>query len=175
MTQTQNYRLPQWEKADRIVMADFNGMTGKIEAALTAHDAALAGKADKTTTNSLQTQINAKAAASALNSAVSALESKINGKCRLAAGAYTGDGERDRVISLGFTPAAVFVTFYNGWIQSGHGQYGGLAVAGSPAVSGANSDVAVIEVVTGGFAVHYSGSYQMTNSKDCKYHYIALG
>ena len=35
MNYTQNYQLPQWAETDRILMDDFNGMTEKIEEALT--------------------------------------------------------------------------------------------------------------------------------------------
>ena len=34
MTTTTNYQLPVWSKTDRIRMADFNGMTAKLDAAL---------------------------------------------------------------------------------------------------------------------------------------------
>ena len=39
MNYTENYQLPQWEESDRVLMADFNAMTAKLEAGLT-------GKAD---------------------------------------------------------------------------------------------------------------------------------
>ena len=44
MKYTQNYHLPQWEKADRILMEDFNAQSAKLEAALTAQGEALAEK-----------------------------------------------------------------------------------------------------------------------------------
>ena len=41
MQRTSNYQLPQWEKSDRIMMEDFNGMTEKIDAGIKdAKDAA---------------------------------------------------------------------------------------------------------------------------------------
>lgn len=45
MTQTPNYKLTQWAKTDRIRMEDFNGDNSKIDAALKAHDTAIAAKA----------------------------------------------------------------------------------------------------------------------------------
>ena len=45
---TTNYQLSQWETTDRILMADFNSDNAKLDAALAAHDAALASKADAT-------------------------------------------------------------------------------------------------------------------------------
>lgn len=43
MTQTSNYGLSQWEKADRIQMEDFNSDNAKIDAALKASADAVAG------------------------------------------------------------------------------------------------------------------------------------
>ena len=44
--QTPNYQLSQWSRDDRVLMEDFNADNAKIDAALKAHDAALAGKGD---------------------------------------------------------------------------------------------------------------------------------
>ena len=38
MTHTTNFNLSQWEKSDRIQMADFNADNAKLEAALTARN-----------------------------------------------------------------------------------------------------------------------------------------
>ena len=43
MKKTTNYQLNQWAKTDRIMMDDFNADNAKLEAALAAHAAALAG------------------------------------------------------------------------------------------------------------------------------------
>ena len=43
MQKTTNFELCQWESSDRILMDDFNGDNANIDAALTAHAAALAG------------------------------------------------------------------------------------------------------------------------------------
>ena len=78
---TTNYQLSQWESADRILMSDFNGDNAKIDAALAAHDTALAGKA----------------AASALPQFVT--------------GSYVGTGEASvtKHYSLGFRPRLVIM------------------------------------------------------------------
>ena len=60
MEKTPNYRLSQWTKTDRILMEDFNADNARLEAALTA----------------LNTALGQKAAASALNSAKSALQTE---------------------------------------------------------------------------------------------------
>ena len=41
---TPNYALNQWERDDRVLMEDFNADNAKIDAALAAHAAGLAGK-----------------------------------------------------------------------------------------------------------------------------------
>ena len=63
MNHTTNYQLSQWETTDRILMSDFNADNAKIDAALAAHDAALASKADA-------------ADVTALTQALAALETK---------------------------------------------------------------------------------------------------
>ena len=175
MDYTKNYQLPQWEKADRIVMEDFNCQAAKLEAALVSHDTALAQKADKTTTSSLQTQINQKAAVSALNASVSSLQSQIDGKCRIVCGTYTGDGTASRTISLGVTPKAVLL-----FARDGHTAYdsyvkGGLAFPGHEILHYAGT---ALTVVTGGFTVYYkmyTTTWQVqTNNKDEVFHYIAF-
>ena len=109
MTQTTTYKLPQWEKADRIVMEDFNGMAAKLETALTAHDTAIAdlnsGKADKSTTTNLQTQVNKKAD----KTVTDALQTQINGKSTFRWGTYAGNGVMGRRIELGFEPGFVMI------------------------------------------------------------------
>ena len=173
MTQTAKYKLPQWEKADRIVMEDFNGMASKLETALTAHDTALAAKADKTTTNSLQTQVNARATTSALNSAVSNLQTQLNGK--IVVGTYQGDNQNTRFISLGFTPKMVFVIPSHGEMVNTGQRKGGLALEGN---SCNNSGRKVVEIVTGGFNVFYTGtSYSsdvVANGNGYTYYYFAV-
>ena len=177
MKQTTAYKLPQWEKADRIVMEDFNGMASKLETALTAHDTAIAGlnsaKADKTTTNSLQTQVNQRATTSALSSAVSQLETKIEARSQVVIGSYTGDGAAERVISLGFTPKAVLLIPASGELNGSGSGRGGLALPGH-AVSYAG-DV-VLTIVTGGFKVYYkSGSWgTYSNANNSELYYIAF-
>ena len=44
MTKTTNYRLPEWEKTDRIQMKDFNDMTATLDAALKANADAIAAE-----------------------------------------------------------------------------------------------------------------------------------
>ena len=154
MTRTQKYRLPQWEKADRIMMEDFNGMAAKLETALTAHDTALSGltsgKADKSTTTSLQNQVNQKANTSTLNSSVSSLQSQINGKIGIVIGQYKGDGQKAQTISLGFQPKAVLVLRADGMVSNSTQGFSGLALPGTPAKY---NDNVFLEVTSSGFTV----------------------
>ena len=66
MKQTQNYRLNQWEKTDRIQMEDFNGDNSKVDAALKTLANQVASKANSSTVSSLTTKVNTKAAQSDL-------------------------------------------------------------------------------------------------------------
>ena len=43
--QTPNYKLSQWERADKVQMEDFNADNAKIDVALKAQDSALAAEA----------------------------------------------------------------------------------------------------------------------------------
>ena len=172
MTQTQKYKLPQWEKSDRIVMADFNDQAAKLETALTAHDTALAAKADKTTTNSLQTQVNQKADTSALSSAVTQLETKLAAKCEVVIGTYQGDNAATRVISLGFTPKALLVSCTTNGTQYSGDCFGGLVTPSIPAYSSRSLG---LKIVDGGFEVYYYPSSSVyTNGTAYRFVYIAI-
>ena len=180
MTQTQTYKLPQWEKSDRILMEDFNGQSAKLEAALTAHDASLAaltsGKADKTTTSSLQTQVNQKADTTTLNGLVSNLQSQINGKTGIVTGSYQGDNAKSQTITLGFQPKAVLVLRKNGHVSTSSQGYAGLAFAGIPAKY---KETTFLEVTSSGFIAGNSldpGNAWATflNDGHEAYHYIAF-
>ena len=70
--QTTNYQLNQWVKSDRVLMEDFNADNAKI-------DAALASKASTSALSSLQSVVNGKASVSALTELQSTLNSKISG------------------------------------------------------------------------------------------------
>ena len=180
MDQTRTYKLPQWEKTDRIVMSDFNDQAAKIEAALVSHDASLAsltsGKADKSTTASLQTQIDARATASALSGAVSSLQTQINGTVGLAVGKYTGNNAKSQTITLGFQPKAVLVLQSNGHISNESQGFSGLAFPGVPAKY---KETTFLEVTSSGFIAGNSldpGNAWATylNDSHYTYHYMAF-
>jgi len=88
-----------------------------------------------------------------------------------ASGTYTGNGAASRIISLPFTPAAVFVVSKNGTMRDvGGSMYGGLAVTGSDVNNGSG---AALSTTTSGFIV-YAGSQAATNQNGGTYHYIAF-
>ena len=101
-------------------------------------------------------------------------------------GIYTGDGAATRVISLGFTPKAVYLCRYDGATHTrgtSNGYYGGLALPGhnvSVDIFGIQSWVAgksVLGIVENGFQVSYvanSSLFCLTNEKDSDYRYLAL-
>ena len=154
MNKTANYNLNQWDKADRVLMEDFNADNAKI-------DAALGAKAEKTVVTALQGQVNT----------VQASVPKI------ACGTYTGNGTASRTISLPFAPKAVLVLVHNGYTRLTASLLGGLALSGSPVRFDDNK--IAISISGNGFQVFYDTSDEyrklVTNSKDQVYHYIAIG
>ena len=93
-TYTSNYQLHQWVPSDNFLRTDFNTDFQKIDAALAALNS---GKAGAGTVSSLQ-------------SAVSSLQSAMDGKLELRSGSYSGNGSTGRVISVGATPRILFIS-----------------------------------------------------------------
>ncbi len=107
---------------------------------------------------------------SSLQSQVSALSL---GKCEIVVGAYVGDNQPVRLISLGRKPKAVYVCHSTGMTQSGSARYGGLALENHPA---GPSSTPVVSIVDQGFQVYVTSGSQynvMSNFKDVTCHYIA--
>lgn len=171
MTHTENYKLSQWQKSDRIMMSDFNSDNQKLDTAL------------KTIANAVEN----KAEASAL-SALAATVSKIT------AGSYTGNGEESQTITLGFQPSAVLLLCdeIERYKASGTSivMSGGIALYGKPLyvctkrlITTLSADcVPAIAVTENGFSVYlgnekYSGTtfYAQTNLNNYCYRYIAIG
>ena len=107
MKKTDNYSLPQWEKQDFIKMEDFNDAFGKTDAALKAHDTALAEKAAAT---ALATEAeNRSAALAALQASLAAAIGSGGKTCRIFTGSYTGTGSTSVSIPTPFYPVLAFV------------------------------------------------------------------
>ena len=91
----------------------------------------------------------------------------------LVFGAYTGNGEGEQFISLGFTPKAVITCTQSGapgTLESHFYTYGGLAFREHP-VCGNSRAVAICE---GGFTVAQTNSDIRTNQSSMVYYYAAL-
>lgn len=78
-------------------------------------------------------------------------------------GTYTGNGEAERFIDLGFTPAAVLVMYEGARVGDQSGAsigtgYGGYATVNNPAIF---NDKKIIEISENGFFVFYNttGNY----------------
>ena len=107
MKKTDNYSLPQWEKQDFIKMEDFNDAFGKTDAALKAHDTALAEKAAAT---ALAAEAeNRSAALAALQASLAAAIGSGGKTCRIFTGSYTGTGSTSVSIPTPFYPVLAFV------------------------------------------------------------------
>ena len=94
---------------------------------------------------------------------------------KFTCGAYVGDGKKNRMIELPFTPQMVYVGIayfgtdytYNG---SSNRFHGGVAVTGVAA----GLDTPIVEIVDGGFRVSYISTNSSANSSDSRYRYFAL-
>ena len=159
---TTNYQLNQWEAEDKVLRTEFNQDNLKI-------DQALHGKADQEALTALQGLVAQKADSADL-------EELRGSSVQIAAGAYTGDGAASRLISLPFTPKAVYLcdkrgrTYASGANLTSY-YYGGLAVTGYPVMAGGS---ALVTLEEGGFRVAQGGSCA-ANEQDTLFHYLALG
>ena len=112
--QTSHYGLNQWEAEDRVIREEFNGDNVKVDAALAGLAAQTAAKAAQTEVDGIKTQLAAKAAQSALDSLSGTVSTGLAKKFGtdnpyIKAGTYAGNGADTRTITLGFSPALVFV------------------------------------------------------------------
>lgn len=187
MTHTENFKLSQWQKSDRIMMSDFNSDNQKLDTALKTIANALETKAEASALKTIADAVETKAEASAL-SALAATVSKIT------AGSYTGDGEESQAITLGFQPSAVLLLCDEIVTYSASGtsivMSGGIALYGKPLyvctkrlITTLSADcVPAITVTKNGFSVYlgnakYSGVtfYAQTNLNNYCYRYVAIG
>lgn len=100
----------------------------------------------------------------------------------IVTGTYTGNNAVNRTISLGFTPIAVLLMLNNGATYNSLLYWGGLAVTNGPVLGNAShfstgAPVVALEIVTGGFQVHYHTTSQgaiLTNDARLAYCYLAI-
>ena len=134
-TFTTHYQLHQWVPEDDFLRTDFNADFAKI-------DAALGEKADQT--------------------ALSAVQALAEGRCRIVYGQYTGDGNSNQTINLGFRPKLVVA------VANGTGGTSNSATA----LEGASSGNA--EIVDGGFEASGSSVSGGMNVNTRIYYYCAF-
>lgn len=151
---TANYGLCQWEPGDSFMRSEFNGDNARVDAALHALES---GKAEA--------------------AAVTALAGAVNGKCRLAAGSYTGNGVKagdSQTVSVGFAAQAVLVEQADGSRSgSGYGARAGLALRGKPLTKGGAT---LLSLTGSGFTASVRDESQGSlNSSGTEYYYIAFG
>lgn len=199
---TSKYQLSQWEKTDQVLMEDFNTDNLNVENALAGLEASKANQTDlaaltntvntkvnQTDLASLRTEVAAKAAQTALDTLNTTVTKLTNTLAtaqasipKIVIDSYTGDGQQDRTILLGFTPKAVLVMSNHGAMMYEEQLYdqhwGGLAVTNSPVIS-TRGNITVLEIVTNGFTVHYqlvsNSNNAYTNNANKVYNYIAFG
>ena len=102
------------------------------------------------------------------------IDAALAGKAELVVGSYDGNEGKDRLISLGFTPKAVFIITDEGRVGSAASSLrvqGGLLLPGKPLLA----DSAVLASITeGGFTVTHASFLVSTNEKNTTYLYWAL-
>lgn len=155
---TTNLGLHSWERTDAFIMDEFNENFDKIDEAVGGNKAALATKAT-------QTEI------ARLDGEIARLDAAM---LKFDCGTYKGDGTKNRMINLPFTPKMVFVADNSGaiFIFGPYSYfYGGLALAGNPA----GYDGTIVEVVEGGFRVSHTGESNTSNLNGKTFRYFALG
>lgn len=106
------------------------------------------------------------------------IDAALTQKCEVVFGSYTGDGTASRVISLGFTPGAVYLCSQSGMAgccDDYDTSCGGLAFAEHPVKM---KEEVVMEIVENGFRVTQGGGsangYRKANDSSRSYHYIAF-
>lgn len=108
-----------------------------------------------------------------IDTALREITETADGKISIITGSYTGNDSNGRVISLGFTPSAVYLCSEGGLAGYNSGNYhcyGGLMTPDSPIkISGQLA----AEIVENGFKLYY-GTYIQTNCSGTTYHYIAF-
>ena len=162
------------KKADASTVTSLTATVNKKADAstVTSLTATVNKKADASTVTALSNTVSTKADISALNALAATVP-------KVVVGSYTGDGATSRVISLGFTPKAIFINTQYGQThlegRTGY-YYGGLALQGKPVgYNGRNA----IEIVTNGVTVgtlsdSSAEARLLTNMDGYVYYYVAF-
>ena len=102
---TSNYGLCQWEANDKVLRSEFNGDNAKIDAAISAVDSRVDGKASTSALNSLKNTV------SSLSTTVSGQGNTLGkkGNCQVAVTSYTGNGQDTRTHTFPKKPVMFFI------------------------------------------------------------------
>ena len=162
MNYTQNYQLPQWVESDRVLMDDFNDMTGKLETALSGLDTALAAKADSADLTSL---------AGAVDDHTDALEEK--GNCRVYCVYYIGTGTsgQDHKHFFNFPPDRPVMVLI---INDSNNSFLRMVRASTHARASNNYDSVTVTWEDSSISWYADAANAMMNEAGAKYHILVL-
>ena len=170
---TQHYQLHQWVPEDDFLRTDFNEDFKKIDTAIKSVETDLQANLDNEvsrldgaiTTAQQTVQKNLNTQVTRLDGLIDALEAS---RAEIIIGTYTGNGESDQQITLGFRPKAVLVEHQDGRRSTGNNTtfWAGLIKDQGGTKLG--------DITAQGFTVHY---YSITTNTNCIkeiYYYLAL-
>ena len=135
---TSNYGLCQWEPSDKVLRSEFNGDNAKIDAAISAVDSRVDGKASTSALNSLKNTV------SSLSTTVSGQGNTLGkkGNCQVAVTSYTGNGQDTRTHTFPKKPVMFFI-IGNALMFVGYGSTWAMNHDGSFAINTAWSGASV--------------------------------
>ena len=135
---TSNYGLCQWEANDKVLRSEFNADNAKIDAAISAVDSRVDGKASMSALNSLKNTV------SSLSTTVSGQGNTLGkkGNCQVAVTSYTGNGQDTRTHTFPKKPVMFFI-IGNALMFVGYGSTWAMNHDGSFAINTAWSGTSV--------------------------------
>ena len=135
---TSNYGLCQWEANDKVLRSEFNGDNAKIDAAISAVDSRVDGKASTSALNSLKNTV------SSLSTTITGQGNTLGkkGNCQVAVTSYTGNGQDTRTHTFPKKPVMFFI-IGNALMFVGYGSTWAMNHDGSFAINTAWSGASV--------------------------------
>ena len=135
---TSNYGLCQWEPSDKVLRSEFNGDNAKIDAAISAVDSRVDGKASTSALNSLKNTV------SSLSTTITGQGNTLGkkGNCQVAVTSYTGNGQDTRTHTFPKKPVMFFI-IGNALMFVGYGSTWAMNHDGSFAINTAWSGTSV--------------------------------
>ena len=135
---TSNYGLCQWEPSDKVLRSEFNGDNAKIDAAISAVDSRVDGKASTSALNSLKNTV------SSLSTTITGQGNTLGkkGNCQVLVTSYTGNGQDTRTHTFPKKPVMFFI-IGNALMFVGYGSTWAMNHDGSFAINTAWSGASV--------------------------------